>query len=78
MGAVAVCEADPDIVCIGTGETELRGNVQQGDGVYKSTDAGETWDQIIEQDLPQLNELLRVLELEATDITGEGNVPSDP
>ena len=78
MGAVAVCEADPDIVYIGTGETELRGNVQQGDGVYKSTDAGETWDQIIEQDLPQLNELLRVLELEATDITGEGNVPSDP
>ena len=78
MGAVAVCEADPDIVYIGTGETELRGNVQQGDGVYKSTDAGETWDQIIEQDLPQLNELLRVLELEAIDITGEGNVPSDP
>ena len=34
--------------------------------------------QIIEQDLPQLNELLRVLELEAIDITGEFNVPSDP
>ena len=78
MGAVAVCEADPDIVYIGTGETELRGDVQQGDGVYKNTDAGETWDQIIEQDLPQLNELLRVLELEAIDITGEGDVPSDP
>ena len=43
VGAVAVCEADPDIVYIGTGETELRGNVQQGDGLYKSTDAGETW-----------------------------------
>ena len=43
VGAVAVCEADPDVVYIGTGETELRGNVMQGDGVYKSTDAGETW-----------------------------------
>jgi photosystem II stability/assembly factor-like uncharacterized protein len=43
VGAVAVCEADPDVVYIGTGETQLRGNVIQGDGVYKSTDAGATW-----------------------------------
>ena len=43
IGAVQVCEADPDVVYIGTGETQLRGNIQQGDGVYKSTDAGKTW-----------------------------------
>ena len=43
VGAVQVCEANPDVVYIGTGETQLRGNIQQGDGVYKSTDAGETW-----------------------------------
>lgn len=43
VGAVAVCEADPDVVYIGTGETQIRGNIQQGDGVYKSTDAGATW-----------------------------------
>ena len=43
VGAVQVCEANPDVVYIGTGETELRGNIQQGDGVYKSTDAGKTW-----------------------------------
>jgi len=43
IGAVAVCEADPDVVYIGTGETELRGNVQQGDGLYKSSDGGLTW-----------------------------------
>ena len=43
VGAVQVCEANPDVVYIGTGETELRGNIQQGDGVYKSTDGGETW-----------------------------------
>jgi hypothetical protein len=46
VGAVGVCEADPDIVYIGTGETEMRGNIQQGDGLYKSTDAGETWTHI--------------------------------
>lgn len=43
VGAVQVCEANPDIVYIGTGETELRGNIQQGDGVYKTTDGGKTW-----------------------------------
>ncbi len=43
VGAVQVCEANPDIVYIGTGETQLRGNIMQGDGVYKSTDGGETW-----------------------------------
>nr|WKN36348.1 glycosyl hydrolase [Tunicatimonas sp. TK19036] len=43
VGAVAVSETNPDIVYIGTGETQLRGNIMQGDGVYKSTDAGKTW-----------------------------------
>src|SRR5947207_15162457 len=43
VGAVAVSESNPDVVYIGMGETELRGNVMQGDGVYKSTDAGKTW-----------------------------------
>src|SRR4051794_17083192 len=43
VGAVAVSESNPDVVYIGMGETELRGNIMQGDGVYKSTDAGKTW-----------------------------------
>ncbi len=43
IGAVAVSESNPDVVYIGMGETELRGNIMQGDGVYKSTDAGKTW-----------------------------------
>ncbi len=43
VGGVAVCEANPDVVYISTGETQFRGNIMPGDGVYKSTDAGETW-----------------------------------
>jgi photosystem II stability/assembly factor-like uncharacterized protein len=43
VGAVAVSESNPDIVFIGTGESCIRGNIQPGDGVYKSTDAGKTW-----------------------------------
>jgi len=46
VGAVAVCEADPDVVYIGTGETELRGNIMQGDGVYRSTDGGTSWEHL--------------------------------
>ncbi len=57
VGAVAVCEANPDIVYIGTGERELRGNVQPGDGVYKSTDAGKTWKHIGLKDVGTISEL---------------------
>ncbi len=46
VGAVAVCEADPDVVYIGMGETELRGNVMQGDGVYRSSDGGQHWEHL--------------------------------
>jgi photosystem II stability/assembly factor-like uncharacterized protein len=46
VGAVAVAPSNPDIVYIGMGESELRGNIAQGDGVYKSTDAGKTWKHI--------------------------------
>ena len=43
VGAVAVAESNPDIVYIGMGEVDLRGNIMQGDGVYRSRDAGKTW-----------------------------------
>src|SRR5215472_6385921 len=43
VGAVAVSESNPDVVYIGMGETEFRGNVMQGDGVYRSSDGGKTW-----------------------------------
>jgi photosystem II stability/assembly factor-like uncharacterized protein len=43
VGAVAVSETNPDLVFIGMGESCIRGNVMEGDGVYKSADAGKTW-----------------------------------
>ncbi|MEP6494330.1 MAG: glycosyl hydrolase [bacterium] len=43
VGAVAVSETNPDIIFIGTGESCIRGDIQPGDGVYKSTDGGKTW-----------------------------------
>ena len=46
VGAVAVSETDPNIIYMGMGEAEIRGDIQPGDGVYKSTDAGKTWTHI--------------------------------
>src|SRR3954468_15408828 len=46
VGAVAVAASNPDVVYIGTGEADIRGNIIQGGGAYKSTDAGKTWTHI--------------------------------
>ncbi len=43
VGAVAVSASDPNIVWVGTGEANPRNSVSYGDGVYKSTDGGKTW-----------------------------------
>ena len=44
IGAVAVAPSDPDVIYVGGGEKTVRGNVSSGDGVWKSTDAGESWE----------------------------------
>ena len=43
IGDVQVSQSDPNIVWVGTGEANPRNSVSWGDGVYKSTDGGETW-----------------------------------
>lgn len=43
IGDVEVFQGDPNIVWVGTGEANPRNSVSWGDGVYKSTDGGETW-----------------------------------
>ncbi|MEL7426690.1 MAG: hypothetical protein AAFN81_27100, partial [Bacteroidota bacterium] len=46
IGAIAVAHQDPNIVYVGTGSDGLRSNVILGKGVYKSIDAGSTWQHI--------------------------------
>jgi len=44
VGAIAVADADPNVIYAGMGEAAIRGvATSHGDGVYKSTDAGKTW-----------------------------------
>ncbi|MDE3216497.1 MAG: hypothetical protein KGO03_08865, partial [Gemmatimonadota bacterium] len=46
IGAVAVAPSAPDVVYVGTGENTLRDSAGPGNGVYKSTDGGRTWEHL--------------------------------
>jgi photosystem II stability/assembly factor-like uncharacterized protein len=46
VGALAIAPTNPDIIYAGTGERDIRGNISEGDGAYKSTDGGATWSYI--------------------------------
>jgi photosystem II stability/assembly factor-like uncharacterized protein len=50
IGSIAVAPSDPNVIYVGTGEANIRGNVQAGDGIYKSTDAGKTWQHVWNQE----------------------------
>jgi len=57
IGALAVSESDPNIIYVGEGEQTLRGNVSSGMGMWKSLDAGETWQYI---GLPKSEHISRI------------------
>ena len=44
IGDVTVAPSNPKIVWVGTGEQNPRNSVSYGDGVYRSTDGGKTWE----------------------------------
>jgi photosystem II stability/assembly factor-like uncharacterized protein len=43
VGDIALEPNNPDVVWVGTGESNVRNSVSFGDGVYKSNDGGKTW-----------------------------------
>jgi photosystem II stability/assembly factor-like uncharacterized protein len=46
IGDVQVFQGDPNIVWVGTGEANPRNSASWGNGVYKSTDGGESWEHL--------------------------------
>ena len=58
IGAIAVALSDPNVIYVGTGEKSIRGvTTSHGDGVYKSTDAGESWTHV---GLPEAGQIARI------------------
>ncbi|HWA83262.1 MAG TPA: hypothetical protein VG820_07520, partial [Fimbriimonadaceae bacterium] len=58
IGAIAVALSDPNVVYVGTGEADMRGDIQQGDGMYRSADAGKTWTHIGLEDSRQIAKIV--------------------
>ena len=46
IGALAIDQKNPQIIYVGTGESNVRNSVSIGDGMYKSTDGGDNWKKI--------------------------------
>src|SRR6478736_1224828 len=46
IGAIALDPKNPKNVWVGTGESWTRNSVSIGDGIYRSTDGGETWTRV--------------------------------
>ena len=58
VGGIAVSPKDPNVVYVGMGEADIRGNFSHGDGVYKSTDAGKTWEHVGLEDTRQVGRVI--------------------
>jgi photosystem II stability/assembly factor-like uncharacterized protein len=58
IGAIAVAPSDPNVIYAGTGEADMRSDIQHGDGMYKTTDGGKTWAHIGLEDSNQIGRIL--------------------
>ena len=57
IGAIDVSDSNPNVVYVGTGSEAIRSNVILGRGVFKSTDAGRTWQYVGLKDVGQIGQL---------------------
>ncbi len=58
IGAIAVSPSNPSIIYAGTGESDIRSDMSSGDGMYKSTDGGQTWLHIGLNDSRQISKIV--------------------
>ena len=58
IGALAVAPSNPDIIYVGSGEGLRRPDLSVGDGIYKSTDAGRTWQHLGLRDAQQIASII--------------------
>jgi photosystem II stability/assembly factor-like uncharacterized protein len=57
VGAIAVAPSDPNVIYVGTGESQPREDLTYGTGVYRSTDGGASWQHLGLNDTQQIGDL---------------------
>ena len=58
VGAITVAQSDPNVIYVGTGESQPREDLTYGTGVYRSTDGGETWKHLGLTDTQQIGDVV--------------------
>jgi len=58
IGAIAVAPSDPKIIYVGTGESDIRSDLASGDGLYRSTDGGDSWQNVGLRDTRQISRIV--------------------
>ena len=58
IGALALAPSDPRRIFVGSGEADMRSDIAQGDGVYKSSDGGRSWIHVGLADTQQVGRIL--------------------
>ncbi len=58
IGALAVAPSDPNVIYAGTGESDIRSDLASGDGIYKSSDGGKTWQNTGLKDTRQISRIM--------------------
>src|SRR5437660_9183579 len=58
VGSIAIAPSDPNIIYVGSGEGLQRPDLSVGDGIYKSTDGGKTWQHLELRDGQQISSIL--------------------
>jgi photosystem II stability/assembly factor-like uncharacterized protein len=58
IGAIAIAPSSPSTIYVGTGEADMRSDIAQGNGMYRSTDGGAHWTHL---GLTDSREIARIL-----------------
>src|SRR5215469_17801576 len=58
IGAIAVSPSNPKAIYLGTGESDIRSDLASGDGVYRSIDGGESWQNVGLGDTRQISRIV--------------------
>ena len=58
IGAIAVAPSNPKVIYVGTGEADMRSDIAQGIGMFRSSDGGASWQAIGLSDTQQIGKIL--------------------